>query len=240
MFLGYQNEKIKFYTEQPLDIELYNLTNIEETDEEYVLDGDEYVPKNEEWEQEHFEEVKALKLKEAETKCAEKRYNQTFTVELQEQECEFDTTEQTQRDLLSADSVTSKGLVYPNWVTNNRVTINLTAEDVLVIYQTFFSLISPLYSKQLYYIEQINACTTAEEVEAIVIDYDHLELNEENAEINGSEEPEESNNEENSEEIEENNSENEEIEESSGNDEDTKDTNEEESNNSESTENSEE
>ena len=51
MYLGYQNNKIKFYTEQPLDIEQYNLDKVEETENEYALsaDGTEYVLKDEEW-----------------------------------------------------------------------------------------------------------------------------------------------------------------------------------------------
>lgn len=51
MFLGYQNGKIKFYTEQPLDQEFYNLDKVEETELEYVLDGEEYVIKDEVWEE---------------------------------------------------------------------------------------------------------------------------------------------------------------------------------------------
>ncbi len=43
MYLGYQNDKIKFYTQTPLDPVLYNLDKVEETHDEYVLDGDEYV-----------------------------------------------------------------------------------------------------------------------------------------------------------------------------------------------------
>ena len=43
MFLGYQNGQIKFYTEQPLDPTFYNLDKVEETQDEYVLDGEEYV-----------------------------------------------------------------------------------------------------------------------------------------------------------------------------------------------------
>jgi hypothetical protein len=43
MYLGYQNGQIKFYTEQPLDLTFYNLDKVEETELEYVLDGDEYV-----------------------------------------------------------------------------------------------------------------------------------------------------------------------------------------------------
>ena len=55
MYLGYQNEKIKFYTENELDKELYSLDRVEETQDEYVLDGGEYVLKNEEWEKKQAE-----------------------------------------------------------------------------------------------------------------------------------------------------------------------------------------
>jgi hypothetical protein len=51
MYLGYQEGKIKFYTEEPLNQEFYNLEKVEETDLEYVLDGEEYVLKDEAWEQ---------------------------------------------------------------------------------------------------------------------------------------------------------------------------------------------
>lgn len=51
MFLGYQNGKIKFYTPQPLDKDVYNLDKVEETELEYVLDGEEYVLKDEAWEE---------------------------------------------------------------------------------------------------------------------------------------------------------------------------------------------
>lgn len=50
MYLGYQNGKIKFYTDQLLDKTFYNLDKVEETNLEYVLDGEEYVLKDEAWE----------------------------------------------------------------------------------------------------------------------------------------------------------------------------------------------
>lgn len=43
MFLGIQQGKIKFYTEEPLDKILYNLDEVVETQDEYVLDNEEYV-----------------------------------------------------------------------------------------------------------------------------------------------------------------------------------------------------
>ena len=51
MYLGYQNGKIKFYTAEPQDLILYNLDKVEETQDEYVLDGDCYVLKDEAWEE---------------------------------------------------------------------------------------------------------------------------------------------------------------------------------------------
>ncbi len=58
MYLGYQQGKIKFYTQQPLDNVFYNLDKVEETQDEYVLDGDEYVLKDEAWEAEQAQEEK--------------------------------------------------------------------------------------------------------------------------------------------------------------------------------------
>lgn len=59
MYLGYQNEKIKFYVEEPLNPSIYNVDKWEETEDEYVLDGDEYVIKDEEWEQEQAKKREA-------------------------------------------------------------------------------------------------------------------------------------------------------------------------------------
>ena len=59
MYLGYQNGKIKFYTEEYLNPNVYGLEKQEYTDKEYVLDSDEYVLKDEAW-----EEKQALKEKE--------------------------------------------------------------------------------------------------------------------------------------------------------------------------------
>ena len=58
MYLGYQNGKIKFYTEEPLQAEFYNLDKVEETDKEYVLDGEEYVLKDEAWEEKQAQKEK--------------------------------------------------------------------------------------------------------------------------------------------------------------------------------------
>ena len=53
MFLGYQNGKIKFYTEKQLDDVVYNIDESVETDKEYVYDVEleEYILKNSDWAQ---------------------------------------------------------------------------------------------------------------------------------------------------------------------------------------------
>ena len=64
MYLGYQNGKIKFYTQEKLDTNFYNLEKVEYTADEYVLDGDEYVLKDEAYEQKQIEAKKELFHKE--------------------------------------------------------------------------------------------------------------------------------------------------------------------------------
>lgn len=58
MYLGIQDNKIKFYTQEPLDKELYNLDEIIETQDEYVLDGEEYVLKDVAWEDKQMQAEK--------------------------------------------------------------------------------------------------------------------------------------------------------------------------------------
>ena len=57
MYLGYQQGKIKFYTEKPLDKALYNLDEIIETQAEYVLEGEEYILKDEAWEEKEAQKI---------------------------------------------------------------------------------------------------------------------------------------------------------------------------------------
>lgn len=65
MYLGYQNGKIKFYTKEMLNPSFYQLDKQEYTEDEYVLDGEEYVLKDEAWEerQKQAERERIAKLK---------------------------------------------------------------------------------------------------------------------------------------------------------------------------------
>ena len=54
MYLGYQNNKIKFYTEESLSADFYPVDEWVYTEDEYVLNGDEYVLKDDDWRQEQY------------------------------------------------------------------------------------------------------------------------------------------------------------------------------------------
>lgn len=58
MYLGYQNGKIKFYTEKQLNHALYGIDKTEFTLDEYVLDGEEYVLNDEAWEEKQAQKEK--------------------------------------------------------------------------------------------------------------------------------------------------------------------------------------
>ena len=118
--------------------------------------------------------VKKNKYLENDEKAKEARYNQEFTITIQEQECVFDTSAQTQADLLTAFAVCSTGETYDGWVTNNGVELNLTLEDVALISNTFKEL-SNVYGKWNQFKELIDAAQTVAEVQAIDIDYNESE-----------------------------------------------------------------
>lgn len=120
---------------------------------------------------EKFEIAKADKYAENDFKASEARYNQEFTLTVQDKICLFDTTEQTQRDLLTAFAVCSTGATYDGWVTNNGVELDLTLEDVALISATFKEK-SNVYGKWNEYKQAIDNAETIADVEGININYD--------------------------------------------------------------------
>ena len=90
---------------------------------------------------------------------------------MQNKICLFDTSEQTQRDLLTAFAVCSTGATYDGWVTNNGVELDLTLEDVALISATFKEK-SNVYGKWNEYKQAIDNAETIAEVEGININYD--------------------------------------------------------------------
>lgn len=152
-----------------------NVKNIEVSEtvyknrEQYIYKNGKIV-KNPNYEDEKLAELKSEKHAENDYKASESRYNQEFTITVQEQECVFDTKQTTQADLLTAFAVCSSGATYDGWVTNNGVELDLTLEDVALISQVFKQK-SNVYGKWNEYNTAINEAETIEEVEGIDINY---------------------------------------------------------------------
>ena len=162
--------------ERPMTNRFYHIeyvNNIDDVSEIIVYDETQ-----EEADERTLLTAKQEKYMENNTKAKEARYNQEFTITIQEQECLFDTTEETQRDLLTATNYCmATGEAYEGWITNNGVELNLTLEDIVLISTTFKEL-SNVYPIWKEYKDMINEATTVEEVDAITIDYSKEEQNE--------------------------------------------------------------
>ena len=122
-------------------------------------------------EEEKFEIAKANKYAENDRKASESRYGKEFEVEVQGKDCIFDTSDQTQRDLLTAFAVCSTGKTYDGWVTNNGVVLDLTLEDIALISQ-IFKAESDVYGQWNTYKQAIDKAKTIKDLERIVIEYD--------------------------------------------------------------------
>ena len=119
---------------------------------------------------EQLAKAKADKLAENESIAKETRYSKYFTLTVQDQSCDFDTSSTTDNDLTKALAITSTGLTYNGWITNNGIVLNLTFDDVKVFMTKFLEL-SNVYPTWLYYKNLVEKATTIDEVNAIVIDY---------------------------------------------------------------------
>ena len=138
-----------------------------------IDDEDIYIAKIEEiikTEKDKFNELKKLRQLENDNKAKDARYNQEFTITIQDKECVFDTSMTTQADLLTAFCVCSTGTTYDNWVTNNGISLNLTLEDVILISNTYKEL-SNVYDKWNDYKQKIEQAQTIEELNNLNLEY---------------------------------------------------------------------
>lgn len=117
-----------------------------------------------------IEEAKRVKIEANQVALDNARSSHVFTVEIQGQQCDFDTTSKTQADLNSAAISASMGQPWL-WTTNNRISLMLTAEDIQTISATYMTVVNNDIKKWTYFDELIENATTLEEVEAIRIDY---------------------------------------------------------------------
>ena len=120
--------------------------------------------------EEILEQVKLEKHDENQKALDKARTSHVFTVTLQNQECEFDTTDKTQADLNSAAISASMGQPWL-WTTNNRITLSLTVEDIQIVSLAYMQSVNADIAKWTEFEEQIEQATTLETINAIVIDY---------------------------------------------------------------------
>lgn len=178
MYLGYQKGKIKFYTEAPLDMALYNLDLIEETEEEYALDGDEYVLKDAEWYAKELQKAKEEKLKENET------IREQFLVSgVEYKDLLWDSDiEQKLNISVQLASMGDEDTVV--WVSMDGVTsLECTKQDLMNIGMLLTQMTAYVWQYKNPEIKvAINNAQTLEELDAIEIVYSLEEMNEPNLE----------------------------------------------------------
>ena len=115
-------------------------------------------------------EEKNKKYEENQKALDKARTSHVFTVTLQNQECEFDTTDKTQADLNSAAISASMGQPWL-WTTNNRITLSLTVEDIQIVSLAYMQSVNADIAKWTEFEEQIEQAQSVEAVNAIVLDY---------------------------------------------------------------------
>lgn len=176
MFLGYQNNKIKFYTEEELDAFLYNLDKSEETNEEYVLYGDEYVLKSSVIDK-LVAEVKEKKQKEASDKA--KSAIENGFVEYKNAKIETNTQTVSDLNTIRQMCVVLNEASY-NWLSKDDILLNLVIDKENPVENDDFVKIGILITdyknmiwteKYAKYLQAINNATSLEELDDIDIDY---------------------------------------------------------------------
>lgn len=179
MYLGYQNEKIKFYTEEPLDITLYNLDEVVETDEEYVLEGDEYVLVDDEYIARKLAEAKEAKYNEA-NEGAKQYLDGNALYEFEEGK-HIEATDGNIAKFTAYALAYITGQLQPTdtvvWNTKEDETVELNQEQVVAILNGLGQVQAEVWAVKFpYYVGLIEQAQTIGEVISIIIDYS-VEIN---------------------------------------------------------------
>lgn len=162
MYLGYQNNKIKFYVAEPLNPDFYNVDKWEETDNEYVLAGDEYVLKT---------DTKAVEqAKEAKIQINDTARDEALLQGVVYKDVLFDSDTDQKINLLAIVSTMGDEDTI-TWFGMDNVPLECTKLDLINIGGLITALHSFCWNKNAEIKEAINNATTIEEVEAIVINY---------------------------------------------------------------------
>ena len=163
MYLGYQNGKIKFYTEQPLNQTIYNLDKVEETTDEYIKVGDEYVLKTS---TEALEQAKETKVQEN-----DRARDEALLSGVTYKDVLFDSDTDQKVNLLATVSMLQEGQTIV-WYGMDNQPLECDKEDLINIGGLITSLHSFCWNKNALIKSEINQATTVIEVEEIEINYE--------------------------------------------------------------------
>ena len=162
MFLGYQNNKIKYYSEVELDSALYNLDKVEQTQDEYILVNDEYVLKTDD---KALYQARDNKIIENDI-ARDEALNQGVTYK----EVLFDSdTDQKVNLLAIVSSMTDVETI--TWFGKDNQPLECTKEDLVNIGSLITQLHSTCWNKNAQIKAQITQAQTIEEIESIEINY---------------------------------------------------------------------
>ena len=175
MYIGYQNNKIKFYVGEPLNPAFYPVDEWVETEDEYVLDNGEYVLVDSEYIARKLQEAKQVKYNEANKGAAD-------YIASGEALYEFDTDKHIEATDGNIGKFSAYALGYVTgqlqptdtvvWNTKEDETVLLTAEQVSAILFGLGQVQAQVWAVKFpYYLQLLEAAETIEEVEAITIDY---------------------------------------------------------------------
>ena len=175
MYLGYQNNKVKLYTEQPLDTVKYNIDRVVETEDVYVLDGDEYVPYNAEYIARKLAEIKEAKYNEANNGAKFYLESGNALFEFEEGK-HIEATDGNIAKLTAYALAFVTGQLQPTdkvvWNTKEDETVELSQEQIVTIINGLGTVQALVWSVQFpRYVQMIETAETIEEVEAIEIVY---------------------------------------------------------------------
>lgn len=167
MFLGYQKNKIKFYTETPLDTRFYNLDKVEETEDKYVLVNDEYVLGNSKQALEQ-ERGKYIKLN-------DRLRDEALLGGVEYQGVTFDSdTDQKVNLLATVGAMSDEDTIL--WFGMDNQGLLCTKADLVAIGGLITELHSYCWNMNAHIKEQIARAQTLEELESIEIKYNRYDI----------------------------------------------------------------
>ena len=130
-------------------------------------------------EEETLKKLKEAKYKENDQKAQQARVSQEFTITLNKTELHFDTTRETQQDLLTAKDFLSAGAEKYDWWDNNGTYFAFTSEEEILQISAAFMEKANIYPIWSYYKDLIDKATTKQELEGLYINY-NIKLGERN------------------------------------------------------------